>query len=167
MGSCCSREVVPVVQMHKGPSAGVELTADELSAIIMRYTKLKSSRIMIADKKYFTYTMAELKQFVTSDNTDTYKYIPEQFDCDDFALVLAGREKLWSNRVIKQRIRGRCGSAFGICWGDIRMDESSQVPHPHAVCCFVDICGEFWLVEPQSDLIFKPTANSTFWFVWM
>ena len=166
MGACCSRAVV-LPAVSTGPKAGVELTADELVELITQQTKLKSSRVMVADKKYFTYTMAELKEFVASDNTDTYKYIPEQFDCDDFSLVLAGREKLWSNRVIKQRIRGRCGSAFGICWGDIRMDEASVVPYPHAVCCFVDITGVFWLIEPQADLIYRPTANSTFWFVWM
>ena len=42
-------------------------------------------------KLRFFDNLTELKQFIKEDDTDKYLYIPEYFDCDDFAIMLQVR----------------------------------------------------------------------------
>lgn len=54
---------------------------------------------------------------------DTLVYVPERFDCDDFAAVLFGK---WA----------------GLAWTNV-----------HALNWFIDENGKFWFIEPQTKKI--------------
>ena len=69
----------------------------------------------ISDRSYTGYSIWEVYRFIKyHDNTDHMSYIPEVFDCDDFAQVLQGNV----NRVLKGIPLGTIwyyGSNWGAC----------------------------------------------------
>jgi hypothetical protein len=160
------------------PADVVVRTSKEIREIIS--AKLRVKDIHVSDGSYGCYSRSELERFLASDNVDELKYKKDRFDCDNFALALAGREAEWfagsdsagANGSGKsddvdagvENGAGAFGSAFGIVHGDIRKAEADTTPRPHAINFQIDADGELWLIEPQTDAIFKPTANSTFWF---
>lgn len=157
MGNCIGK-VVRSSKLPPTPSDGTSLTSDEMREIIKEKLRMKSSRINLGDRNYFAYNIDELKGFLAADFGDSIKYQHDSFDCDDFTYMMMGREKEWyGQRTSKQ------GSTFGIVWGDIRYKEEDKNENPHAVNFFIDKDLTLWLVEPQSDKIWKPTSNSTFW----
>lgn len=140
------------------PSEVTQVTGSELRQIIKKSLG-DGVCCHIVDGDYGCYSKEDLERFLKSDNVDQLKYHAERFDCDNFALALAGREAEWySTRSDK------LGSGFGIVHGDIRKSEEDTKKRPHAINYLVDDGGELWLIEPQNDKIFKPTSNSTFWF---
>lgn len=153
MGKCASKlsgNIPP-------PEGIVEREGSDIREIIQQ--SLKSSDIHIVDGKYGCYPKSEVERFLKSDVIDKLKYHKERFDCDNFALALAGREAEWYAGGVNES-----GSAFGIVHGDIRKKETDTKKRPHAINFFIDDEGELWLIEPQNDKMFKPTSNSTFWF---
>lgn len=148
MGNCCSSKT----ELSAPPRT---VGAKELKRVIKKALKIQSDFIFLADRTYNAYEHDDIVEFLRNDLTNKKEYLDETFDCDDFSLVLSAASKKWSSE------HGyKTGMCFGLVWGDIRTDEQ---PNPHAVNFFVDADGVLWLVEPQSDKIFKPTANSTFW----
>lgn len=156
MGKCLSKSV----KKTPAPKDGVELNSADVYNIISAGLRVSRSAIKLADGNYFAYSLDELRSFLNNDIADKFKYKKSCFDCDDFALVVAGREREWYMECGKQ-----AGSTFGIVWGDVRRSEDDNIIRPHAVNCFIDETKELWLIEPQTDEIFKPTRNSTFWMV--
>jgi len=101
-----------------------------------------NAQMFISDSDYKTTTKKELERYLKEDITDSYKYVSEYFDCDDFSFCLMGQlsNPDWG-----------C-LAFGIVW--------TKVPGgAHAVNCFISNSGTVYLVEPQSDKIFKCPDN--------
>lgn len=153
MGNCFKKSIDP-------PKVVYQITSKEVRKIIESSLRAKPDHVKLADGNYGLYSLQDLKRFLNHDKTDKYNYIKESFDCDDFADVLKGHEREWF-RFHKQPM----GSTFGIVWGDIRNDENSDKPRPHAVNYFIDDDKKLWLIEPQTDNIFEFTNNSTAWIV--
>tara|TARA_R100001163_G_C5068402_1_gene208662 strand:- start:12598 stop:13128 length:531 start_codon:yes stop_codon:yes gene_type:complete len=146
-------------EINNFPSAVKDYSSNELRDIIKEKLNLSGSKVKNADSKYSAYSHADLKKFLHDDVTNALQYKPENFDCDDFAVVTMGNEKKWHWNSKVNR-----GSTFGIVWGDIRTDDEPNESRPHAVNMYVDPEGELWLIEPQNDNWFKPNEYSTFWF---
>lgn len=92
----------------------------------------------LVDQKYKVPTLENVKKFLVEDKTDEYRYVPEWLDCDDFSFRLMGQFSYpgWSD------------IAFGIA--------VSQV---HAYNCVIaerDGKMEVYLIEPQTDEVFRP-----------
>ncbi len=154
MGNCIKRPSA------EAPKIGIDLTNSQMREIIEKKLKVQGSTLRMADRNYWAYSLDDLKNFLKTDIADKFRYMKEGFDCDDFALVVAGREREWFSKASVEK-----GSTFGIVWGDIRKSEDDTKERAHAVNVFVDNNQDVWLVEPQNDDIFKPTSNSTFWVV--
>lgn len=153
MGKCASK----LRSSSLSPPEGiVERPSSEIRRII--HDTLSPGQIHIVDGNYGCYPRSEVERFLSSDSVDKLKYHKERFDCDNFALALAGREAEWYASGVNES-----GSSFGIVHGDIRKEETDTEPRPHAINFFIDNEGELWLIEPQTDEIFKPTSNSKFW----
>ena len=95
----------------------------------------------ISDMNYKLIARSEMERFLKQDLTNTHKYIAEDYDCDDFSFRLMGMLSA----------PGWAKIAAGILWG--------RFPKPHAINCFVDSNHAFWLIEPQSDRIFRMPSN--------
>ena len=93
----------------------------------------------ISDRSYTGYSIWEVYNFVRYyDNTNHMRYIPEVFDCDDFAQVLQGNV----NRVLRGIPLGTIWY-YGKNWG-------------HAVN--IGYChrqDKIYLVEPQNDRFYR------------
>ncbi|MGK7898562.1 MAG: hypothetical protein AB4372_34340 [Xenococcus sp. (in: cyanobacteria)] len=106
---------------------------------IRRDIGTKGYSLHISDRSYTGYSIWEVYKFVrNSDNTNYMRYIPEVFDCDDFAQVLQGNV----NRILK-------GIPFGTIW-------YYGKGWGHAVN--IGYCHKqdrIYLVEPQNDKFYR------------
>ena len=101
-------------------------------------SEFPNASILLSDLEYEKISKEDLIKFLRSDDTDLYQYKPEIFDCDDFSYRLMGQLS----------IPGYSGIPFGIVW--------TKTPRGgHALNCFIDENCNVWLVEPQSDKVFK------------
>jgi len=153
MGKCASK----IGKSSDPPTGIVERASSDIRGIIKE--SLRLDHIHVSDGSYGCYPKSEVERFLEENGIDKMKYYKERFDCDNFALALAGRESEWY-----AGCNVESGSAFGIVHGDIRKKESDTKSRPHAVNFFISDEGELWLIEPQTDELYKPTSNSTFWF---
>lgn len=105
----------------------------------------------IADGSYTGYSIWELQEFMKNfDSTNLRVWIPETFDCDDFAQVLQGQVN---------------GFFHGIAFGTIWYGDKART-WGHAVNIFYDYSGnKVWLVEPQNDVFYA--FNRTKWNAWV
>lgn len=154
MGNCAN-----FVKKAIGPKTVLDLSNDEVRTILKNALRLTDAQVWLDDRDYSTYKREDLIAFLKVDNTDSYKYVKEGFDCDDFAKVMVGREKEWYEWSQKER-----GSAFGIVRGDIRKYAPFEYS-PHAMNVYIDENRKVWLVEPQSDGWYEPNDKSTYWLV--
>jgi len=76
------------------------------------------------------------------------KYRKQTFDCDDFAVVMMGMERLQLDKVRK----AEGGSTFGYVDGAIKFEGDDEAK-AHAMNFFVDENEKVWLVEPQTGSI--------------
>jgi len=115
------------------PTSTKRIAFADLHKILRGITQ--SAPIHLSDRNYLLCNKADIKAFLATDTTNRNTYVQEKFDCDDFAYRLMGQMSVpyWSDL------------AFGILWTDT-----------HALNCFIDEAGEFYLVEPQTDEITKP-----------
>ncbi len=144
------------------PTIATTKTKTQIRQIIGKALgNVASGRIKLADRDYGLYSKEDLKRFLSHDNTDKYKYQKQQFDCDDFADVLKGREREWYRFHEHEKL----GSSFGIVWGDIRHKDRPDKKRGHAVNYCITSDGKFRLIEPQTDTLFKLVEGSTIWLV--
>jgi hypothetical protein len=118
------------------------------------------AHVLVNDRDYGVITRELVEDFLRTDHTDSLQYAAESFDCDDFALVTAGRFRLWFRR--------RCpglGCAFGFISGDLRPARAPDTPRMHAMCCFIDNERRIWILEPQNDAIMQLADTSRVRFV--
>ena len=158
MGNLCTK--LQLKKLPPPPQSGVSKTGIEIRDIIARNLRMNVNNIYISDGNYLAYHYQTLREFLQHDYTNRIPYQSEKFDCDDFARVLVGREREWFHK----NKHDNKASTFGQCWGDIRNSERDKTRRPHAVNFFIDANSEFWLIEPQTDILFKPTSNSSFFF---
>jgi len=150
MGQClCKSTINP-------PNIKTQITGDEVREILHNYFKIPYDKIFIADRDYGLYNLSDLQKFLEWDATDRLKYVAEGFDCDDFADVLKGKERLWYGFG-----KRNAGSTFGTIWGDIRKASEPEKPRYHAVNYFIDDKKQVHLIEPQNDDTFTWVPGST------
>lgn len=143
------------------PDSGTRLDSARVRKLLLETLRLPRSKCFVGDRNYLAYPREQLEAFLAAQDLDKVKWVAEIHDCDDFARVLCGAERQW----FRQHKLGQYGSTLGTIWGDIRRSETDTEPRPHAVNVFIDADLELWLVEPQTDVLSKPTSNSEFWFV--
>ena len=99
------------------------------------------AKIYLSDRYYYTCPKLDIATFLVDDKTDQQKYQTEVFDCDDFSFRLMGQfhTKPYSSL------------AFGIAWS-----------RSHAYNIVVVTSEGVFLIEPQSDVVFKPNSDSTY-----
>lgn len=167
-----------LTQCFRGKAVGEDADADHAQAPPryipeerMRYGDLYSLlyaeytrdlKVLANDSEYALLSREIVEEFLRSDHTDQRKYGRESLDCDDFALIVLGRFKLWFH----ERCPGM-GSAFGFISGDLRPQRAPDQPRPHAMCCFIDHERTVWLLEPQNDAIMRLANTSTVHFILM
>jgi len=112
------------------------LTGGELYSLL--YSEFECHVIELSDREYKIAPFSEYVRFLKYDDTDELIYTSEFFDCDDFSVRLHGNITIphWS------------ALAFGELW-------VKKPTGGHAVNIFVDDEMEIWIVEPQTDKIFK------------
>lgn len=149
MGQClCKPAHIPA------PAIKTKITSMEVREIIIKYFNTDAN-IFMADNEYGLYSLDDLKAFLKWDTTDEIKYVKEGFDCDDFADVLKGRERIWYDFSAHT-----FGSTFGIVWGDVRTETEPTKARYHAVNYFIDDQKQVHMIEPQNDKIFTWTPES-------
>ena len=127
--------IFPLVT-NNGDSANLVISKLEVFYTIRKY--LDFDYILIVDNTYKLVSKATVKEFLASDHTNMHKYIPENFDCDNFAFML------WSNATYK------FGSiAIGVLI--YRVSNSSF----HAINFFITPNRTIKFIEPQADFIFS------------
>lgn len=143
---CCSKEADEKIDP---PEISVKIDRG-VAAALMRDQLRAAAHVHTADARYGLFKDSDIVRFLEANTTDQYKYHAEGFDCDDFAFVLAGRVREWYHGAKQD-----CGAAFGMLWGDIRKDDAPAEERPHAVNFYINEKQEIWLVEPQTDDLFK------------
>lgn len=157
MGGCIAK-LAKITIMPPAPRTFTELTSAEVKQIIIDTMKIDPKQIKLADAKYNAYDVECLRKFLEYDVENNNVYTEESFDCDDFSTGLMAQERAWYARAGTKR-----ASTFGMVWGDIRSKDTDTEPSPHSLNFLIDNNKTIWLIEPQTDRIFRPTANSTFW----
>ena len=123
-----------------------DIDGNEIRTILQ--AEFPNTPLYISDTMFQTTTKEELIRFLKEDIVDKNKYISEKYDCDDFSYQLMGN--------ISSPKWGML--PFGILW--------SETPNGgHAINCFIDNNREVWIIEPQSDKIFKIPDNWNPWLV--
>lgn len=127
--------LIPRIKGKKKIITGLELQ------VLLKEAFGEKCTLFLVDGKYRIPTLKNFQKFLKEDKTDLFRYIPEEFDCDDFSFRLMGQVSYpgWSD------------IAFGIAVSQI-----------HAYNCIVCEDGgqnRVFLVEPQSDRVFLVPKN--------
>lgn len=93
----------------------------------------------LRDKEYELPLLSDVEEFVKDSKVDEYHFIGEDFDCDDFALQLHAE--------VKRKHHWAFGEAFG--------DKINGIPILHNLNIFISSNGNVYLLEPQTDEIWK------------
>jgi len=93
------------------------------------------------DREYFTVSVNEFQKILEQDWTTQLKFSKENFDCDDFSIMLKGH--LSSEYGI---------NLFGIAIGFIEINGKKS---GHSFGVFMDSSKEWYIVEPQNNGISK------------
>lgn len=83
-----------------------------------------------------------LKAFLSADKTNNLKYVTSDRDCDDFSDILLGMIKRWDSTLM-----------IGYC------EVFTSATAKHALLCFINIQGQFKMLEPQTDEIKLPPSD--------
>lgn len=119
----------------------------------------------LADKFYACLRKEDVEGLLATKSVSKIKYIADKMDCDNFALVLAGRlSEMWGTGGTDVK----AGLAFGFVHGDLRKAEEPDKPRPHAINFFIDANGKVWFVEPQTNEVFDSLgAGSRIWLMYL
>ena len=112
-----------------------EKTTDwkEVQALLKK--EIPKAALFLVDEKYYIPDIAEVKDFLKEDKTDLIKYLKDTFDCDDYAVLLAGASRLKSK---------------------FRLGVACSVIHAYNIIPVIED-GEMRIkiIEPQTDQIFS------------
>jgi len=118
-------------QQIKKPKITNNIHIQYLNALLQM--KAKCPNVFLSDVYFDLTTLKEYKRFIKKDLTDLRKYKAEEFDCDNFAKVMWYFSGKWQSTM-----------AFGIAWS-----------RTHAFNWFLDDKFQIYVLEPQTDRIFK------------
>ena len=104
-----------------------------------------SVQILMFDREYYTPYKTEVQAVLKKDKTDRTKWFPEFNDCDDKSWLL-------KSAFVKEAYLTQKNYAFGLAGGYLGGQH-------HMVNFFVDKRKQVWLVEPQTDKIYKPVTG--------
>ncbi len=110
-------------------------------------------RLFLGDNQYYLPPLADAQEIIQNSGLSRATYMPESFDCDDFALVL----KAHFCEAAYRDFQRRPPHCLGLIWGEL--------PHVHAVNWMINDDGRLRLIEPQTGEVFEPrhdTRNVTF-----
>ena len=114
------------------PSHGDEISNYSLSSSLSK--ACPNAKVFLSDRLYKTIYYNSMKDFLTWDTTNEYRYVSEFYDCDDFSYRLHGMLST----------PGWADLAAGIAWS-----------RSHAFNIFMSASKEIYLIEPQTDKIIK------------
>ena len=117
-----------------------DISWSEVNTILK--AEFPDASILMTDAKYKTTTKVEFIRFITYDISDKYNYVSDYYDCDDYSFSIYGNisNPEWG------------ALTFGVIW-------TNTPTGAHAVNCFIDNDREVWIVEPQTDEVFKLPDN--------
>ena len=110
-----------------------------------------SATIRYGDGTYYLPTISEIRNLLAASQSDRRTWTAERFDCDDFSYVLKGEAAAHSYNSADFRF----GLCVGIIWGNF-----DWVNGYHAVNWFIDSQRSLYLIEPQTDLIYRASQCS-------
>lgn len=96
----------------------------------------RENRVYFTDNEYALPELWAIQSFLADDDTDQFDWVPEYYDCDDFAHRLMGN---FSNPYYAPL-------AIGIAL--------SGQPHWHWFCLVVCRDRQVYVIEPQNDNVF-------------
>jgi len=134
-----------------------------LGKLLEVWPNLNPGRLWKADKTYIMPTKEKLDEALFESKVDSYQYIPEIEDCDDFALLLHAdiiRRRYDAYKAGKIPKDRSYPWAFGQIWY-----QSSRGPHAINICITCD--KGVLLIEPQQDKIWKPDKDMIIFFIRM
>jgi len=97
--------------------------------------ELKEVTLFLVDEKYYIPHIDEVRKFLKEDKTNLIKYLKDTFDCDDYAVLLAGASRLKS----KFRLGIACSKIHA--YNIIPVIENTEM--------------RLKIIEPQTDQIFS------------
>ena len=114
------------------PTSEMVISLQGLNDILRKRFPDTQAQLYLSDSLYLLCNDNDIGVFLKQDQTNKTGYVPEEYDCDDFAYHLMGQFSIpkWSYL------------AVGMVWTD-----------KHALNCFVDSNEKFWFIEPQTDEI--------------
>lgn len=135
-----------------------------LGKLLEVFPELNPLCLWPADSAYVMPTEKELKELLSLSTIESYDYVKDIQDCDDYALrlhayVIEDRYKAFKEGRIVEGLRHSL--AFGQIWyKDLRIGY-------HAVNICITCDKGVLLIEPQNDKIFKPKKNAVVSFIRM
>lgn len=131
--------VVSVTNDHTlaPPTSGEWVSTEYVAERLLEQFPEVGSRIYFKDSRYLLVHTDDVERLLNWDATDEFVYVAEQYDCDNYELRLWGQVN---------SLPEWAGVSLGLIW----FAEPS-----HALNFFVDVDGNIWLIEPQSDTVFE------------
>lgn len=123
------------------PTEGEWRSSEYLAQRLLAEFPEVGDNIYFVDSRYLLVPPDEVKRLLAWDATDSFVYVSERYDCDNYGLRLWGQVN---------SLPEWAGLSVGVIWFS---------EPPHAVNVFVDVDGKVWLIEPQSDEIFAKPAH--------
>ena len=119
--------------------------------VLSREMHIPRRKINIGTKNPKPITSKQVGVFLAEDGLDRVQYVPTVFECDGYALALAGRAKLFFAEEYG------INPAFGIVW-----TAKTSTEKAHAFNFFVLPGYAIRYIEPQTDLQVFPSARNIF-----
>jgi len=137
----------------------------KINEIVTKKLRGKLSRVNqvhMPDPEYYAPTKQEVINILKETKVDRRIYKTKKYDCDDFAFTL---KQKFINKAYDESGRRR-PYAFGMIWGKLKVGDDWGA---HAINWFIENKNRLWLVEPQTDEIFKPSDSEIqeAWFLYM
>lgn len=135
------KQLVSWISYRKQQSSEI-IDNDELKLIIIRQLGENASKVStIPDKKFKLVDTEHLKQWLEINPVNKRKYVPDFHDCNTFATILKGDLDKWDSE---------------LCTGEVYVVTERG---GHALNVVVDTKRNVWLLEPQTDRLFKMPEN--------
>lgn len=119
------------------PTSGEWVSTEYVAERLLEQFPEVGSKIYFKDSRYLLVPTDDVERLLNWDATDEFVYVSEQYDCDNYGLRLWGQIN---------SLPEWAGISLGMVW----FSEPA-----HALNFFVDVDGEVWLIEPQSDTVFE------------
>lgn len=169
---CCTVIGIAVHYSHEPRYPSSPVITDMISglemSVILANTTLYNERYAvwsISDENYALFDIKYLYEFLEYDKTDEIEY-GKNSDCDNFAWILKGNWEKWMTHELP-KMNTNEDSKVGTAFAYLNIHHGGDVLHGHALNLFIDNKMEVYLVEPQSDKVYKPKGNEILTFLGM